>query len=148
VLQICRRFPAVARQLATRHGARPTLVIADEYDVQDVFRALLRIDFSDIRAEEWTPSYAGSCSRMDFLLKKERVVLETKKTRDGLATAKQVADELIVDIVRYQAHGDCGELVCFVYDPDRRISTTEALENDLSKTHGSLAVHVVVAPHD
>ena len=40
----------------------------DEYDVQDLFHALLTIYFEDIRKEEWSPSYAGGASRMDFLL--------------------------------------------------------------------------------
>ena len=37
--------------------------------------------FDDIRAEEWTPSYAGKCARVDFLLKNEKIVIEVKKTR-------------------------------------------------------------------
>ena len=41
VLTICRRFPLVTRQLQDRHAARATLVIEDEYDVQDLFRAML-----------------------------------------------------------------------------------------------------------
>lgn len=41
----------------------------DEYDVQDIIHALLKIEFDDIRPEEWGTSYAGSNSRMDFYLK-------------------------------------------------------------------------------
>lgn len=36
-----------------------------------------------MRPEKWTPSYAGACSRMDFLLKREQIGLEAKKTRAG-----------------------------------------------------------------
>jgi REase_DpnII-MboI len=50
----------------------------DEYDVQDSLHALLKLHFDDVRREEWTPSYAGSQSRMDFLLKREKIVVETK----------------------------------------------------------------------
>jgi len=53
---------------------------------------LLKIYFDDIRTEEWTPSRAGKASRMDFLLKKEKCVIEVKKTRKTLK-GKEVGDE-------------------------------------------------------
>jgi len=65
---ICNRFHLVARQMRARHDNRETLHVADEYDVQDLLHALLRLYFEDIRPEEYTPSYAGGSSRMDFLL--------------------------------------------------------------------------------
>ena len=74
-------FYKVARQLRCRYDNRETLKIEDEYDVQDLLHALLLLYFDDVRAEEWTPSYAGKSARMDFLLKNERVVIEVKKTR-------------------------------------------------------------------
>ncbi|ODS32894.1 MAG: hypothetical protein SCARUB_02000 [Candidatus Scalindua rubra] len=70
VLNICKKFHFVARQLRNRFNNRPTLEIEDEYDVQDLLHSLLKIYFDDIRVEEWVPSYAGSSSRIDFLLKK------------------------------------------------------------------------------
>src|SRR6266851_4668899 len=66
--RILGRFHQVAKQLQKRHAGKDTLRIMDEYDVQDLLHALLKIDFNDIRAEEWTPSYAGKSARMDFLL--------------------------------------------------------------------------------
>jgi hypothetical protein len=48
-----------------RKGAQP-LSFGSEYDVQDLLHALLRPWVSDIRPEEFTPSYAGllaGCSR-------------------------------------------------------------------------------------
>lgn len=78
------RFHTVARQLRRRHDNRSTLEIRDEYDVQDMLQGLLRIDFEDIRPEEWTPSYAGSSNRMDFLLKDDEIAIEVKMTRQGL----------------------------------------------------------------
>ena len=56
-----------------------------------------QLHFDDIRPEEWTPSYAGSSARMDFLLKKEQIVLEIKKTRKGLV-AKEAGEQLIVEL--------------------------------------------------
>jgi hypothetical protein len=119
----------------------------DEYDVQDLLHALLKIDFTDIRAEEWTPSYAGKSARMDFLLKREKIVIEAKKTRDGL-TEKELGDELLVDVARYKAHPDCRTLVCFVYDPDQRIGNPDGLSYDLEQASSEeLAVVVHICQH-
>ncbi len=118
----------------------------DECDVQDLLHALLCIDFDDIRDEEWTPSFASAASRMDFLLKSERVVVEAKMTRKGL-DAKTLGEELIVDIGRSRVHPDCDTLFCFVYDPDGRIKNASGLERDLEKlSDGELNVRVLIRP--
>jgi hypothetical protein len=65
---LCSRFHEVAKQLRIRYDGRYTLKVDDEYDVQDLMHALLRIFFDDVRPEEWTPSYAGKGARMDFSL--------------------------------------------------------------------------------
>jgi hypothetical protein len=139
------RFCSVARQLQSRHANRQTISIDDEYDVQDLLHALLKIYFDDVRPEEWTPSYAGKSSRMDFLLKKENLVVEVKKTRKDL-TAKEIGDQLIVDIGRYAEHPDCKNLLCFVYDPEGRIGNPTGLESDLSRSENGLTVLIFVRP--
>jgi len=143
--KLCSRFHLVARQLRERYEERQTLDVNDEYDVQDLMHSLLRINFDNIRKEEWTPSYAGSCSRMDFLLKNEGIVVEAKKTREGLS-ARNLADQLIIDIERYQEHPDCKILLCFIYDPEGRLANPETLELDISKPHGNIEVRVLVFP--
>lgn len=142
---ICERFHLVVRQLRSRREDRTTLDVQDEYDVQDLMHVLLQLHFHDIRPEEWTPSYAGKSSRMDFLLKQEQIVIEIKKTRAGLG-AKELGSQLIEDIARYEAHPDCDVLVCFVYDPDGRISNPRGIENDLRRTDGSVRVEVLIRP--
>lgn len=144
--RIFRRFHQVARQLRDRHESRSMLDIKDEFDVQDLLHALLQIFYDDIRPEEWTPSYAGSASRMDFLLKEERVVVEVKKTRDNVRD-KQIGNQLIEDIARYGEHPDCRTLVCFVYDPEALIANPTGLENDLRKSSTDrLDVRVYITP--
>jgi hypothetical protein len=143
--RICLRFHAAARQLQDRHSDRPTLTIDDEYDVQDLLHALLRIHFDDIRAEEWTPSYAGSASRVDFLLKAEGIVVEVKKTRPSMKSA-ELGAQLLVDIARYAKHPDCRTLVCFIYDPEGRIGNPVGIERDLEGQGGALKVRVIIAP--
>ena len=127
-------FRDVARQLRNRHNNRETIVVNDEYDVQDLLRALLKLFYKDIRPEEWTPSYAGSASRMDFLLKDEGIAIEVKKTREGLSD-RQLGEQLIVDVEKYKAHPDCKKLVCFIYDPEGRIGNPIGLVNDLQDKH-------------
>ena len=143
--RLCLRFHAAARQLQARHGSRTTLTIEDEYDVQDLLHAILRLHFDDIRAEEWSPSYAGAASRVDFLLKQESIVVEVKKTRARM-TPKTLGEELIIDRARYEKHPDCKTLVCFVYDPEGRIGNPVGIERDLEDHGGKLKVRVIIAP--
>jgi hypothetical protein len=145
VSRLVERFHRVAKRLRARHDKRATLDVKDEYDVQDLLHALLTLHFDDIRPEEWTPSYAGKSSRMDFLLKAEQVVIEVKMTRDSLGE-KEVGDQLIVDIARYRVHPDCKTLICFVYDPLGRIGNPDGLESDLSGVRDGVTVKVVIAP--
>jgi len=145
ISNLCERFPLVSRQLRSRHDSRGTLDIQDEYDVQDLFHALLHIHFEDIRPEEWTPSFAGASSRMDFLLKQEQIIIEIKKTRKGL-DAKSLGNQLIEDIARYKVHQDCKTLICFVYDPEGRIANPRGIERDLSRVEDNLAIQVLIRP--
>ena len=145
VRTICDRFTIVANALTDRYDNRATIAMTDEYDVQDLLGALLKLHFTDVRPEEWTPSYAGNASRMDFLLKPEQLVVEAKMTRKGLGQ-KELVTQLAEDILRYQSHQDCKTLICFVYDPTGKCSNPTALENDLTKNHGGLQVVVIVQP--
>ncbi len=138
---LCSRFHLIARSLRSRYDDRETLCVEDEYDVQDLFKALLHLDFDDIRPEEYTPSYAGGSSRIDFLLKNESLVIEIKKTRKGLAD-KQVGEQLLIDVGRYKSHPCAQTLLCFVYDPEGRIGNPVGLEADLNRS-SSQALEVV-----
>jgi len=141
--KLLRNFHKMVRQLKHRHNDRDAFLINDEYDVQDFLHVILRGLFEDIRPEEYTPSYAGGSSRMDFLLKKEQIVIETKIASLSLKD-KQVGEQLLIDIARYQSHPDCKQLICFVYDPLSNLKNPTGLETDLSKKHGELNVKVIV----
>jgi len=142
---LCERFPIFARQLKTRRTGRDPIKIEDEYDVQYLLHALFRIYFDDVRPEEWTPTYAGASSRMDFLLKNEKIVIEAKMTRDTLKD-RQVGEQLIIDINKYSKHPDCRTLVCFVFDPNGLIANPRGLEHDLSGSHAGIEVVVITSP--
>ncbi|EIX9082200.1 malate dehydrogenase [Klebsiella aerogenes] len=144
VVNILNRFPVFVRQLKRRYNGRAPLEVNDEYDVQDMVYALLTLHFNDIRAEEYTPSFAGAASRQDFLLKKEKIVIEVKKTRESLGAGK-VGGELLIDMARYRAHQDCDTLILFVYDPDGYINNPSGVKADLESADVEGKVKVVIA---
>ena len=139
------RFHEIVKQLRNRYNSRSTLDVNDEYDVQDLLHSLLKLYFYDIRKEEWTPSYAGGSSRMDFLLKEEKTVIEVKKTRAGLGD-KELGKQLIEDKAKYQAHQDCKKLICFVYDPEGRIINPKGIQNDLNSAQEDFVVEIIIKP--
>lgn len=141
--RVLRRFHRSARQLKHRYGDREPLRISDEYDVQDFLHSLLRALFDDIRTEEYVPSYAGGASRVDFLLKKEKIAIEVKMASASL-TDRKIGEQLIIDIERYQSHPDVEILYCFVYDPHGEVRNPAGLESDLSGTQKKLDVKVIV----
>jgi hypothetical protein len=145
LINLFQKFHLVVRQLKSRYNNRSTLDVNDEYDVQDLLHALLRIYFDDVRAEEWTPSYAGGSSRMDFLLKSEKTVIEVKKTRVGL-NDKELGKQLLEDKEKYKVHPDCHKLICFTYDPDGRIINPKGIVNDLNSKTDEFEVQVIIMP--
>lgn len=43
-----------------------------------------------------------------------------------------MGEELSLDTKKYQTHPDCKTLVCFVYDPERKIINPRGLERGAS----------------
>lgn len=144
LVDVLRRLPAASRPLVVgRRKSRPTLQIADEYDVQDFVYAALRMLYDDTRAEEVVPSYAGGSSRVDFLIKAESTVVEVKVTRSGRGETK-IRDEIIVDQRLYQAHPSAKHLVAVVYDLVGNFTNPVGFEDDLSVLSAGLRTTAVV----
>lgn len=134
--QIARNFPIAVRQLKNRRDGKASFDIADEYDVQDIFKCFLYLFFDEVKKEDSVPDFAGSNSRIDFILPKEQIGIEIKKTRKGLDSNK-IGEELIIDKARYKKHPDCKFLFCFVYDNEYQIKSAISLENELSDESNS-----------
>lgn len=145
LLNIFNKFDSVIKQLRKRYNNRPALDIEDEYDVQDLLHSLLRLYFDDIRPEEWNPSYAWSSKKSDFLLKNENIIIEVKMTRKNLK-AKELGEQLIIDIANYKNHPNCKVLYCFVYDPSGYINNPRWIEKDLSTDNDDFSVKVFIKP--
>ena len=140
------KFHKVGQSLRLRYKDRPTIIINDEYDVQDLLRSLLKLYYDDIREEDYVPSYAGSNSRIDFVLKNEKIVIETKMTNEKL-TDREIGNQLLIDIGRYRTHQDCKTLIAFVYDKGDYIINKVGLKNDLEKLSSTeLLVKVYINP--
>lgn len=143
--KIGNRFHAVARQLRLRHEGRPTLEVEDEYDAQDVVHALLCLEFDEIRRETWQPGYAGGSAHTYFVAPRDRIVIEVKKTRQGVG-AKEIAGQLEHDTLYYWTHPDCQTVFCFVYDPEARVGDPYGLEKTLTKQVDGQRVEVFISP--
>jgi REase_DpnII-MboI len=145
VKHLCNRFHAVARQLRLRKEYRATLDVEDEFDVQDLIHAMLRLQFDDVEMDEWTPDYAEGAPRKTFLLNHGRLAIVVKKTRPGLNT-KELADQVKTDAARYSVRNRCATLLCFIYDPEGRIGNPRGLEADLTSVSDQFTVDVLVTP--
>jgi hypothetical protein len=130
LLTLIRGLPRAMHPLTHRRRGAVPLTFQSEYDIQDLLHALLRPWVADIRPEEFTPSYAGSSTRMDFLLPAHRLVLELKLVRDR-QHGRKIGDELIIDIEHYRRHPVCATLWCIVYDPGNCLPNAAGLVGDL-----------------
>lgn len=140
------KFHRIAQTLRIRHDNRQTLIISDEYDVQDLLRSLLKEHFDDVRDEDYVPSYAGSNSRVDFVLKNESVVIEVKMTNEKLHD-REIGNQLLIDIGRYKSHPDCKLLVLFIYDRGDYIINKPGLIRDLERLSSSqLTIRTFINP--
>jgi hypothetical protein len=138
-----RRLPAVLAILERELRGRPGIPIKDEYDLQRVLHALLRLETDDVEPEETTPRRAGGSYRIDFVLRREQVAIEVKMTRASLS-AKDVRSQLVDDMFGYRGQVNVAALIAVVYDPHRRIDNPAGFELDINSDDPDLLVRVVV----
>ncbi len=141
--RMARNLPFAIATLSRPVRDRPGLAVNDEYDLQRVVHAALQLNFQDVREEEFSPSSAGSGTRIDFVLREVRIAVETKMTRPGLY-AKKLGDELAADILRYRKHPDVSALVALAYDPGRLIGNPAGFEHDLFSDADQLIVRAFI----
>lgn len=136
-------LPRAMHPLKFRREGLPALSFDNEYDVQSLFHALLLPWIMDIRPEEYTPSYAGSSTRIDFVLPAYNIVCEIKLARNK-AHAGKIGDELILDIAHYKAHPSCKQLWIVIFDPHSYISNSGGLKVDLEKHTDTITIRAFV----
>jgi hypothetical protein len=140
---LLRRLPEVARQLRHRHGQRPSLLLTDRHDLEDLIRSLLPLRFDPVCLESRTPRYAAQ-TQFDFLLKPDGLALSVKLAGKEWREAR-LLEELAEDVAYYERRSGCHSLVVFVHDPQGVISDRSGRENAWSHPHGDLDVVCVIA---
>ena len=143
--RVIKGLPRAMYPLKNRRKGSPAIEFSNEYDVQDLFNSLLQPWVSDIRSEEYTPSYAGSSTRMDVLLHEHKTVCELKFVRDA-SHAKRVGGELTIDIAHYRQHPTCKTLYAIIYDAAGFIRNPDGLRSDIESSSESLDVKVFIIP--
>ncbi|GAA0383033.1 hypothetical protein Acor_70870 [Acrocarpospora corrugata] len=139
-----RRLPESLALLALEQRHRPGFVVTDEYDLQRILHAVLRLHFDDVEPEETTPRRAGGSYRIDFVLRREQIAVEAKMTRPTLG-AKQIRSQIVDDMFGYRGQANVAALVVVVYDRDRVIQNPTGFEKDINTDDPELLVRVVVA---
>lgn len=80
-------------------------------------------------------------------MKEERIILETKMTKESQST-KSLVEELLVDIGRYKSYPDFKHLVIFIYDKGDRIINKSGFAKDIENQRtDQLAISVVITPY-
>jgi hypothetical protein len=139
---LLRRLPRAVRELRVRHHDRPPFRVEDEYDLQDLLRALLPLHFDEVWPEGRTPSYAAG-TRTDFVLASAGVALTVKRA-SATGCERELREQLAEDVAYYQRRART--LICFVYDPEGFIVAPAQFETQEQRDEAEgLAVRCVVA---
>ena len=131
ILRLARRFHQFVLALRKHPRGSKTIEVKNEWNCQQIFRAILAAYFEDIRLEEWNPSVAGTSARCEFFLKDMRTMIELKYARRA-GDGKKIKSELALDFVGYGGNAGVDHLVCLVYDPNHVLEHPAALRTDLS----------------
>jgi hypothetical protein len=128
VIRICERLPQAAKILGNRaRKGKPSFVIADEYDVQDLLQATLRAYLKYSVQEDPLPKVAGAkSSRIDISIADLGVLIEVKYVRRP-DDQKRLFEEYSQDLVLYAEWLPLKTLIYLVYNSDDLVDA-EALE--------------------
>jgi hypothetical protein len=121
--------------LARRRRKKPAFEIHDEYDIQDLFYALVLPVVPDMVPEDPASKIAGKGSRIDFTSKSTGLGVESKHLKSS-GDATRVREEILIDEMTYQEHPYLHTVVVHVHDPHEFIllSARPSFEADLSTT--------------
>ncbi|MDR0767098.1 MAG: hypothetical protein LBE57_01425 [Methanosarcinales archaeon] len=146
LLSILIHFDKYAKQLQTRRNNKPPYEFYDEADIQDSLHAILRLFFSDIRAEDFVPEHAGGKSRVDFFIPEIQSIIEVKYAKET-SRDKEIGDQLLIDINRYSKRTECKNLFLFIFDPLKVLRNSAGLVSDLERSESKMKIKVVISPY-
>jgi hypothetical protein len=122
--RLLRRLPRLARELGRRE--RAPLVVRDDRDLDDLVRALLSVQFDDVRPQARTPRY-DSGNRTMFQLVPESLAVVAHLMRPGMDEI-EMARRVAAEVAEFRGRAECEVLVQLVYDPERRLPNPQRLE--------------------
>lgn len=124
-------IPESVSILKDRKGDRPDFEITCEKDFQDLFFALIKPVFPNSLSEEPIPQHATKSKKIDFVIPELSLAIELKTVRNE-RHAKNLSDELKVDIESYHQHPDCTRMKAIVWDDERLLTDRSNFEEDLT----------------
>jgi hypothetical protein len=140
---LLRRLPLMIRQLRWRQGDEPPFRVDNERDLEDLLRAVLPLQFGDVRLECRTPRYS-SRTRTDFVLLRGKIAITVKYVRSDLREL-QIREQWQEDIAYYQARKGCRLLVGNLYDPEGLLHEGRVLQRMLTGAAEALELRAIVS---
>lgn len=122
-------FPSAVNFLASSGFAGGA--IKEEKDVGHLLYMMLQVPAPDIWSEEPTGVHGTKSKRIDFVSRQCDLCLEVKFAKNR-RRARNIPDEIKIDLESYYIHPACKNIVVFVYDPYLLIKNAANLEADLS----------------
>lgn len=145
---ILSNFCRFTNQLKRKRHAKRESFISDEYDVQDILHAVLKLHFDKVHPEFVIPPDMGSSKRIDFYLEDCNIAIEVKYTSES-HDEKAIGKELKEDILSYSSYPQCQSLYCLIYDPELLIHNPRSFEDDLNnKSTDKFRVKAFVRPYE
>lgn len=138
------KFTSSSKSLTSRRKGKTSLIIEDEYDVQDILHTMLYPLFPTINSEQVVSGNDDKhFLKIDFLIASNKIAIETKYIKTKQDTNK-LTKELNDDIQTYYKNQDCNELIFFVYDKDLLIYNPDNLEKQytISQSFGEKRVNI------
>lgn len=139
---------AIQKIVRSRRKGHNEFEIHDEYDVQDILYVILKSLFPNLKDEDPIPKVGGKSTKIDLILRDERILIEVKMIKSGDSNENKFIEELKTDFESYHECEWLDKLFCFVYDPfkkTRDIQNFKDLNGDRTKSGHSYNVEVIVS---
>lgn len=147
VLQLCGRLNHSAKVLNRRRKDKLPFEISDEYDVQDLLKAVLRAYFKYSVTEDPIGKLAGSSSRADFAIRELGVIIEAKYVHSP-TEQDRITKQFAADVQSYSQWPYLEHFIYLVYGAEdlNEPELLDQLEGSLEVSGKRFKAHVVRCP--
>lgn len=145
---ILQNFSNSVQKITTeRRKGHNAFEIKDEYDVQDILYVIFKSIFVEMKCEDPIPKVGGQSTKIDFIFRKENILVETKMIKEKDMNEFGFIQELKIDFESYHKCQWLKKLFCFVYDPFRKtqdVSNFTDLNGKRMKDEHTFDVEVIL----